>query len=129
MKNNSKLGGLNFIIITVITILYILMVTKLAEVISLSYDESDVQVSTYVMIIYIISIMNMAIAHIYLTDPESPNKTANYILASSFNFGGAILLIYTIINYWSYLGEFAKLSLIALSITCIIYYVYKYYDK
>ena len=102
MKNNSKLGGLNFIIITVITILYILMVTKLAEVISLGYDEADVQVSTYVMIIYIISIMNMAIAHIYLTDPTSSNKTANYILSSSFNFGGAILLIYTIIFRYFY---------------------------
>jgi hypothetical protein len=128
MKNNSKLGGFNFILISVISVLYILMVNKLAELISLSYDEPETQISTYVTIIYFISIMGMVIGYIYLNDEKSNHKSANWITKWSLNIGGIILLIYTITNYWEYLGDYSKLILISLSIISIIYYLYKNYD-
>ena len=130
-KTNSKLGGLNIILIGIISVLYILLVTKLAEIISTSYDESDTQISVYVTIIYIISIMGMVIGHTYLSDSKSKQeiKTPNWILKWSFNVGGVILLIYSITNYWDYLSDYAKLSIIAFSIICIIYYIYKFYEN
>ncbi len=130
MKNNSKLGGFNFIIIGLISILYILMVNKFAQILSSSYDNPDEQIGTYVMLIYFISIMSMVIAYIYLTDKKNnQHKTANWIMKWSLNIGGVILLIYIITNYWDFLGDHSKLLLIAISITCIICFLYKHYDK
>jgi hypothetical protein len=130
MKSNSKLGGFNCIIIGLISVLYILMVNKLAQILSLSYEEPDQQVSTYVMIIYIISIMGMVIAYVYMSDnKKSENQTANWIMKWSLNIGGVLLLIYTMLNYWDFLGDHSKLLIIALSIIFIIYFLYKYYDK
>lgn len=68
--NENKISGFNFIIITVISFLYILMVTKFAEIISLQYEETDVQISTYVMIIYFISIIGIICGYIWLNDNE-----------------------------------------------------------
>jgi len=124
--NENKISGFNFIIITVISFLYILMVTKFAEIISLQYEETDVQISTYVMIIYFISIIGIICGYIWLNDNEK-NQTPNWILRWSISVGGVLLLIYTIINYWEYLNDYSKLILIFLSIICIIYYLYKYY--
>ena len=106
------------------------MVTKLAEIISLSYD-ADLQVSTSVMIIYFISIIGIILAYIYLNDSSVNQnyKTPNFILKWGLNIGGVLMLIYTLLNYWDYMGDYAKLSLIALSICCIIYYLYKFYEK
>ncbi len=130
-KSNAKLSGLNVIIIGVISILYVLMVTKLAEIISTSYDEPDMQVGTYVMIIYFISIMGIICGYIYLNESKSTSstKTPNWIMRWSLSIGGVILLIYTITNYWDYMSDHSKLTLIALSISCIIYYLYKFYDS
>jgi presenilin-like A22 family membrane protease len=130
MKNNSKLGGFNCIIIGLISILYVLMVNKLAQVLSLTYENPDDQVGTYVMIIYFISIMSMAIAYIYFNDKKnSEHETANWIMKWSLNIGGVILLIYTIINYWDFLTDHSKLLVIVLSIIFIIYFLYKHYDQ
>lgn len=130
-KTNSKLGGFNIILIGIISVLYILLVTKLAEIMSTGYDEPDTQISVYVTIIYIISIMGMVIGYVYLSNTKSneETKTPNWILKWSFNVGGVILLIYSITNYWDYLSDYAKLSLIALSIICIVYYIYKFYEN
>jgi hypothetical protein len=130
MKNNSKLGGFNCIIIGLISILYVLMVNKLAQVLSLTYENPDDQVGTYVMIIYFISIMSMAIAYIYFNDKKnSEHQIANWIMKWSLNIGGVILLIYTIINYWDFLTDHSKLLVIVLSIIFIIYFLYKHYDQ
>ncbi len=130
-KTNSKLSGLNVIIIGVISVLYVLMVTKLAEIISLSYDEPDMQVGTYVMIIYFISIVGIICGYIYLAENKSNSntKTPNWIMRWSLSIGGVILLIYTITNYWDFMSDHSKLTLIALSISCIIYYLYKFYEN
>ena len=130
-KTNSKLGGFNIILIGIISVLYILLVTKLAEIMSTGYDEPDTQISVYVTIIYIISIMGMVIGYTYLSESKSnqETKTPNWILKWSFNVGGVILLIYSITNYWDYLSDYAKLSIIAFSIICIVYYIYKFYEN
>lgn len=129
-KSDPRLSGLNIILIGIISTLYILMVTKIAEIISSGYDEPDTQVSVYVAIIYLLSIIGMILVYMNLSENKSKpeTRTPNWILKWSINIGGIILLIYTIINYWDYMSNIAKLSLIALSISSIIYYVYKYYE-
>lgn len=125
--DNNKIGGFNVIVISIISFLYILMITKLAEIISSKYDEDEnTQIGVYVMIIYFISIIGIIGGYIWLNDNKNKN-TPNWIMRWSLSIGGILLLIYTIINYWDYLGDLSKLFLIFLSISCIIYYLYKYY--
>ena len=133
VKSDSKLGGLNIILIGVISVLYILLVTKLAEMMSLGYDNSENQISVYVTIIYFISIMGMIVGYAYLSGPNTKSsedtKTPDWILKWSFNVGGVLLIIYSITNYWDYMSDYTKISIIALSIICIVYYIYKFYEK
>jgi len=124
----SKLdiNGFNVIIITLISILFMLLVTKLAQIISENNDDTDeIKINSYVMIIYFISIMGIVIGYIWLDTEKSKNKTQNWILRWSLNIGGIILLIYTITNYWDYMGDYTKLSFISYSMLCIVYYLYR----
>lgn len=135
-KDINKIGGFNVIVISVISFLYILLVTKLAEIFSSQYynqgfdieeDEKN-QVGMYVMIIYFISIIGIIIGYIWFSNNKnSTTDTPNWIVRWSLSIGGVLMLIYTIINYWEYLNDYSKLLLIFLSITSIIYYLYKYY--
>jgi len=120
-----KIGGFNFIIISVISFLYILLITKLAEIISVQYDDQEMQISTYVMIIYFISIFGIIAGFIWL-DNNKNYETPNWIIRWSLSIGGLLMLIYTIINYWDYIDNYCKFILIFLSIISIIYYLYKY---
>ena len=125
---DNKISGFGFVIVGIISFLYILLVTKLAEIISIKMsDEGDEkeQIGTYVMIIYFVSIIGIICGYIWLNDNN--NKTPNWIIRWSVSIGGIILLINSLINYWDFLGDYSKLSLIALSISSIIYYLYKYY--
>jgi len=127
----SKLdiNGFNVIIISVISMLFILLVTKLAEIISENTDDSDeTKINTYVMIIYFISIMAIIIGYFYLDTVKSKNKTQNWILRWGLNIGGVILLIYTIMNYWDYMGDYTKLSFIAYSMFIILFYLYRVHE-
>lgn len=144
-SNSNKIGGLNFIMICIISFMYILLVTKFAEVISLNYnfDDFDInnldnadnsiehkQIGIYVMIIYFIAIFGMIVGYVWFskTNPKLKNNiTPNWILQWSLSVGGVILLIYTIVNYWDVLNDYSKLFLIFVSISGIIYYLYKYY--
>ena len=139
MENNKdipKIGGLNVIIISVISFLYILLVTKLAEIFSSQYcgegfdieeDEKN-QIGMYVMIIYFISIIGIIVGYIWFSNNKSSSvETPNWIIRLSLSIGGVLMLIYTIINYWEYLNDYSKILLIFLSTTSIIYYLYKYY--
>lgn len=148
----NKMGGINLIIISVISFLYILLITKLAEIISLQYvnldgsngsNGSDGQfgqfgqfspgsvdnhVGVYVMIIYFISIIGIVVGYmLFNTHSNTKSELPNWIVRWSLSIGGVLMLIYTIINYWEYLNDYSKLLLIFLSITSIIYYLYKYY--
>jgi hypothetical protein len=133
----NKISGFNIIVISIISFLYILLITKLAEVISSQYSfidsnygdigDDENKVGIYVMIIYFISIIGIIIGYIWFSKNDSNSQTPNWIIRWSLSIGGVIMLIYTITNYWEYLNDYCKLLLIFLSITSIIYYLYKYY--
>lgn len=134
-KKNSfdKIGGFNVIVIGVISFLYILLVTKLAEIISLQYtqedsqEDSQEQIGVYVMIVYFISIIGIIVGYIWFSGGSYGYDRQNWIVRWSLSIGGVLILIHTMINYWEYLNDYCKLLLIFLSITSIIYYLYKYY--
>ena len=116
-KSNSNYNG---IVITVLTALYILLIFKLASILSSSYSEEDEQTKSYVMVVYILSIMGLVIGFVWLKS----NSNGNFIIKRSLTIGGILSLFYTIINYWEYLDDYSKLIMISFSIGCIIYYVY-----
>ena len=149
-SNKNKISGLNIFIISIISFLYILLITKLAELISYhysSYSNSNTdnlqdnlneenKIGVYVMVIYFISIIGIIVGYIWFdnnsrfqsqTSTSTPTPIQNWIIRWSLSIGGVLMLIYTIINYWEYLNDYSKLLLIFLSITSIIYYLYKYY--
>lgn len=130
-NNLNKIGGLNIIIIGIISFLYILLVTKLAEIISIQYnlDSEEDKIGVYVWIVYFVSIIGIIIGYVWFSN-ESNNKhneTANWIVRWSLSIGGVLMLIHTIINYWEHLNDYCKILLIFLSMSSIIYYLYKYY--
>ena len=127
--NSNKIGGFNVIIMSIISFLYILLITKLAEIISIQYsgiEGTENQVGIYVMIIYFVSIIGIVIGYMWFNNNKQ-NDIPNWIIRWSLSISGIIMLIYTIVNYWEYLNDYCKLLLIFLSITSIIYYLYKYY--
>lgn len=109
----------NGIFIVLLTILYILFINKLAEMLS-SSSEEDNKISSYVMTVYFISIMSLVVAFIWITRENN----GNYVLRKSLTYGSLTMLIYSVLNYWEYLDDYAKLIMLALSISCIIYYAY-----
>lgn len=132
-KDYNKISGFGVIIISIISFLYVLLITKLAEIISIQYssddDEENSQIGMYVMIIYFISIIGIIVGYVWFnnSDENVNSQTPNWIIRWSLSIGGVLMLIYAITNYWEYLGDYSKLVLIFLSITSIIYYLYKYY--
>ena len=130
-NNLSKISGLNIIVIGIISFLYILLITKVAEIISIQYNldsSNEEQIGTYVMIIYFVSIIGIIIGYVWFgNNKQTQNETANWIIRWSLSIGGVLMLIYTIINFWEYLNDYCKILLIFLSMASIIYYLYKYY--
>lgn len=117
-SSNNSYNGL---VITILTILYILLITKLADILTADYDDDEIKIERYVMIIYFLSIMGLVIGYIWLTD----SSNGNYITKRSLTIGSICMLLYTVFNYWEYLDDYSKLIMISLSISFIIYYVYK----
>lgn len=107
------------------------MITKLADIISIQYNNNEnepkEQIGTYVMIIYFISIIGIIAGYIWFSNNKKGFDKQNWIIRWSLSVGGVLMLIYTIVNYWDYLNDYSKLLLIFLSISSIIYYLYKYY--
>ena len=118
-KNSEK--KYKILITIVLTILYILLITKISDIISNSNEDEIIKIEKYAIIIYFFSIMGLVIAFFMLNDKT--NK-GNYIIKNSLSFGSVALLVYVMFYYWNYLGDYSKLSLIALSIVAIIYYIY-----
>ena len=87
---------------------------------SSSNTEDDNKISSYVMIVYFISIMGLVIAYVWMAQKNN----GNYVMRKSLTYGGIAMLIYTIVNYWEYLDDYAKLIMLALSISFIVYYAY-----
>lgn len=111
----------NGLFIAILTVLYILFINKLADMLSSSSNnDEDGKISSYVMTVYFISIMGLVIAYVWI----NKQNNGNYVLKKSLTYGGVVMLIYSILNYWEYLDDYAKLIMLALSISCIIYYAY-----
>lgn len=110
----------NGIFIAILTVLYILFINKIAEMLSSSNVNDEEKISSYVMIVYFISIMGLVIGYVWMIEQNN----GNYVLRKSLTYGGVTMLIYTILNYWEYLDDYAKLIMLALSISCIVYYAY-----
>jgi hypothetical protein len=110
----------NGIFIAILTVLYILFINKIAEMLSSANPDDEQKISSYVMIVYFISIMGLVIAYVWMIQQNN----GNYVLRKSLTYGGVTMLIYTIVNYWEYLDDYAKLIMLALSISCIVYYAY-----
>ena len=113
--NSNKIGGFNIIIISIVSFLYILLITKLAEIVSYQYNQDDTenQIGMYVMMIYFISIIGIVVGYVWFSNDNKPNQIANWITRWSLSIGGILMLIYTIINYWEYLNDYCKLLLIS----------------
>lgn len=129
-NNLEKIGGFNVIIIAVISFLYILLITKIGEIISIQYypESTDDRIGLYVMIIYFISIIGIILGFVLLnSNKNGDNENPNWIVKWSLSIGGVVILIYTMINYWEFLNDYCKTILIFLSMISIIYYLYKYY--
>jgi hypothetical protein len=121
IKQEFKPKTYNGLFITILTILYILFINKVAEMLSSSSNaDEDSKISSYVMTVYFISIMGLVIAYIWIIQENN----GNYVLRRSLTYGGIAMLLYSILNYWEYLDDYAKLIMLALSISCIIYYAY-----
>jgi hypothetical protein len=120
LLSNSK--NYNGVIIGVLTILYILLITKLSDVLTSNYEDEEIKIEKYVMIVYFLSIMGLVIGYVWLSQN---NNNGNYIIKKSLTFGGIIMLLYTITNYWEYLDDYSKLIMITFSISFIIYYIYQ----
>ena len=124
MANNYNKKSENkykILITTVLTILYVLLITKLSDVISSSYATEKLRLENYTLMILFISIMGLIIAY-FMIDKET-NK-GNYIIKNSLSIGGVIMLLYVMFFYWDFLGDYSKLTMIGLSILAIIYYIY-----
>lgn len=115
-----KAKSYNGIFIAILTILYILFINKIAEMLSSSNLENEEKISSYVMIVYFISIMGLVIGYVWMIEQNN----GNYVIRKSLTYGGITMLLYTIVNYWEYLDDYAKLIMLALSISCVVYYAY-----
>jgi hypothetical protein len=119
-KSEFKPKSYNGLFIAVLTILYILFINKISEMLSTSNLEDESKISSYVMTVYFISLMGLVIGYVWMTEQNN----GNYVLRKSLTYGGITMLLYTILNYWEYLDDYAKLIMLALSISCIVYYAY-----
>lgn len=119
MLNSSK--NYNSLIIILLTILYILFIVKLADILTSTYNDEDIRLERYVLIVYILSIMGLVVGYIWLYD----SSNGSIIVRKSTSYGSILLLIYIITNYWSYLDDYSKLLMLSFTISVIVYYVYK----
>jgi hypothetical protein len=119
-RTEFKPKNYNGIFIALLTILYILFINKISEMLCSANTDDEGKVSSYVMTVYFISIMGLVIAYVWITEQNN----GNYVLRKSLTYGGITMLLYTILNYWEYLDDYAKLIMLALSISCIVYYAY-----
>ena len=102
---NNEYTAHNLFIAGIISSIYILLISKFAQVMSFdSADDDSIvdekkSIGTYVMIIYFISIIGMVFSYIYFKE----NSVPDFIMKWSINIGSMMILIYTVLNYWDYL--------------------------
>ena len=120
-KKENEDGKFNIILIGIFILLYILLANKLADILSNSIVDENEKLESYTMYVYFIGIMGLVIANFFI---EDNNNKGNHIVNKGLTYGSIILLLYTILFYWDYLGDYSKLSLLIISIIGIVYYAY-----
>ena len=120
-KKENEDGKFNIILIGIFILLYILLANKLADILSNSIVDENEKLESYTMYVYFIGIMGLVIAYFFI---EDNNNKGNHIVNKGLTYGSIILLLYTILFYWDYLGDYSKLSLLIISIIGIVYYAY-----
>jgi hypothetical protein len=121
-KKENEDGKFNIILIGIFILLYILLANKLADILSNSIVDENEKLESYTMYVYFIGIMGLVIAYFFI---EDNNNKGNHIVNKGLTYGSIILLLYTILFYWDYLGDYSKLSLLIISIIGIVYYAYQ----
>lgn len=120
-KDSKSDNKYNIIMITLFTILYLLLINKVSDILTISIPDENERLESFTMYIYFISIIGLVISYFWL---ENINR-GNYIISKGLTFGGVIMLLYTMFYYWEFLGDYSKLSLIIVSISFIAYYAYQ----
>jgi hypothetical protein len=120
-KDSKSDNKYNIIMITLFTILYLLLINKVSDILTISISDENKRLESFTMYIYFISIIGLVISYFWL---ENTNR-GNYIISKGLTFGGVIMLLYTMFYYWEFLGDYSKLSLIIISILFIAYYAYQ----
>jgi len=105
----------------IISCIYILLVSKFAELASLNYNQDGNSIENYVMIIYLISIIGLVFVYIFFKDTKGPDLVMKY----SLNISNLVLVLYTISNYWEYLDDYTKCTLLITCFMGIVFYLYK----
>ena len=128
MSNNTKSEKkYSIILTTVLTTLYVLLITKFCDIMSTSdngrknAENEKNKLESYTLMVLFLSIMGLIVAYFWL---DKETKKGNYIIKNSLSIGGVIMLLYVMFFYWDFLGDYSKLTLLGLSITAIIYYIY-----
>jgi hypothetical protein len=120
-KQSKSDNKYNLIMITLFTILYLLLINKVSDILTISIADENERLESFTMYVYFISIIGLVISYFWL---ENISR-GNYIVSRGLTFGGVIMLLYTMFYYWEFLGDYSKLSLIILSISIIAYYAYQ----
>ena len=105
----------------IISCIYILLVSKFAELASLNYNQDDNSIENYVMIIYLISVIGLVFVYIFFKNSNGPDLVMKY----SLNISNLVLVLYTVSNYWEYLDDHAKCTLLITCFMGIVFYLYK----
>lgn len=113
----------NMILTGIISCIYILLISKFAELISLDFNDEKNSIGTYVMIIYFVTIAGIVFTYLFFKNDNIPNSIMKY----SLNISNTILMMYTVINHWDHLDEYAKCTLLVSTFIGVVYYLYKSY--
>ena len=114
MYNTYNIGA-----ISILTILYIMLISKLSDIIN--KEESD-NMENQAITIYFLSIAGFITAYLCFSNIKI---NGNLIMNNTLNIGSSVLLIYIMYFYWNDLKDNYKLSLLAMAFIYIMYFIYK----
>lgn len=118
----TKPKNYNSLVIVVLSTLYILLITKFADIWTSKIEDVEQSTINYVMIVYFLSIVGLIIAYLWI---DTSISNGNYVVKQSLVIGGFLTLGYTMLNYWEYLDDYAKLIMLTFTTSIVLYYVYK----
>lgn len=120
IKEGSIRSQYNGFVIGILTVLYILLITKLGDILTDEYEEEE-RIEKYVMLIYFLSVMGLVVGYMWIKE----NSNGNYVVKKTLTLGGILMLMYMVISYWEYINDYSKLLLIIFTISFILYYCYR----